>query len=115
MAGTLRGGNAAAWYNVPWFWPAAILTAAGGLGTGYYGVNSLSDYLTKRNLRKRREKAQQSLEDAFAMEQSSKLGAVLEEFVNVCEEYAPTIKDASVTEGYLAMLSACLSSRTAGR
>jgi len=106
LPATIRGEHAGNIPSVPWFVPGAIATTMLGLGTGYTGVNAITDSLAKHKLARKKKKAKESLEAALAAEQHSKLGAAMNEFIDACEEVAPSIKEASLVEWYLAALGA---------
>ena len=104
LPGTIRGEHATSFANVPWFAPGAIGASILGLGAGYAGVNALGDFLAKRKLERKKRYAQKMFEAALQSEQRSKLGTALDEFISVCEASAPSIKEASMLEWYLALL-----------
>lgn len=104
LPGTIRGEHAKSFANVPWFVPGALGVSLLGLGAGYGGVNAAGDFLAKRRLERKKRKAKKVFDEALRNEQQSKLGAALEEFVTACEEAAPTIKESSLLEWYLALL-----------
>ena len=106
LAATIRGEHATNFPSVPWFVPGAVATTMLGLGGGYTGVNAITDSLAKRKLTRKKKKAKESLEAALAAEQHSKLGAVMNAFIDACEEAAPSVKEASLVEWYLAALGA---------
>ncbi len=104
LPGTIRGEHAKSYPNVPWFAPGALGVSLLGLGTGYAGVNALGNYVAKRRLEKKRDKAKKLFDESLRVEQQSKLGTALEEFVTACERCAPSVKEASMLEWYLALL-----------
>ena len=104
LPGTIRGEHAKSFVNVPWFAPGVLGVSLLGLGAGYAGVNAVGNALAKRKLKKRRQQAVRIYEDALRNEQTSKLGAALDAFVTACEELAPSVKEASMLEWYLALL-----------
>jgi hypothetical protein len=104
LPGTIRGEHAKTFAGIPWFVPGALGVSLLGLGTGYAGVNALGNALARRKLKKRRRQAIRLYDEALRNEQTSKLGTALEAFVTACEELAPSVKQASVLEWYLALL-----------
>ena len=104
LPGTIRGEHAKSFMDVPWFVPGALGVSLLGLGAGYTGVNAMGNWMAKRRLERKRRKAQRMFEESLHAEQQSKLGAALDEFVTACEECAPSIKEASMLEWYLALL-----------
>ena len=104
LPGTIRGDHAKSLVNVPWFVPGMLGVSLLGLGTGYAGVNAIGNALAKRKLKKKRQSAVRLYEEALKNEQWSKLGSVLDEFITACEEHAPSVKEASLLEWYLALL-----------
>jgi len=104
LPGTIRGEHAKSFADVPWFAPGVLGVSLLGLGAGYAGVNAIGNALARRKLKKRRQQAIRVYDEALRNEQTSKLGAALEAFVTACEELAPSVKEASVLEWYLALL-----------
>jgi hypothetical protein len=102
--GTIVGNHAKNWWNVPWAIPATV----GALGLGsigaYKGVRSLVRSHDKASLDRRKRKAKQKFMDALVEEQQSKLGSVLDDYIDAVVEAAPSIKEASALELYLAGL-----------
>jgi hypothetical protein len=104
LPGTVRGEHAKNFYDVPWFLPGALGVSLLGLGAGYSGINAIGNAMAKRKLQRRKKKVQKYFEDALRKEAGSELGELLEEFVTLCEASAPSVKEASVLEWYLALL-----------
>lgn len=104
LPGTIRGEHAKSYENVPWFLPGALGVSLVGLGAGYGGVNALGNTMAKWKLKRKKQKAKKLHEDALMGEYRSKLGSVLDEYVTLCERLAPTVKEASMLEWYLALL-----------
>jgi hypothetical protein len=103
LPGTIAGNHAKNWYSVPW----AIPALAGALGLGsigaYKGVRGLVASHDKAKLERRKQKAKQKFMDALIAEQQSKLGSVLDEYLDTVVEVS-TIKEASALETYLSLL-----------
>jgi len=104
IPGTIRGEYAKSLTNVPWFVPGAFGVTLLGMGAGYKGVNALGNFMARRRLEQERDRAKKEFEQALDSEAESKLGAALDEFVTACEQCAPSIKEASMLEWYLALL-----------
>lgn len=104
LPGTIRGDHAKSYENVPWFAPGVLGVSLLGLGAGYGGINALGNMAAKWKLERKKKKAKKMHEDALMGEYRSKLGSVLDEYVTLCEELAPSVKEASMLEWYLALL-----------
>jgi hypothetical protein len=117
LAGTFKGEHASNWYNVPWVYPAGIGAIALGSVGGYRAVRDSLEYYRERKAADRKKKAREKFMAALVDEQRSKtssisadnvvdndLGAVLDNYIDVCTELAPSIKDASAIELYLGLL-----------
>lgn len=104
LPGTIRGEHAKNFYDVPWFLPGALGVSLLGLGAGYSGINAVGNTLARRKLQRRKKKVEKYFEDALRKSAGSELGMLLDEFVTLCEDLAPSVKEASVLEWYLALL-----------